>query len=161
MATGRFGAQQRKGVLLGFFAPRLLVLAITLTVTIGALFSRGLPGLRLVATFLAVPAASGFVRIGGRAAIEWAPVAGRWSVRRVMRQDIFSSGYEAAAGGQSRPFRGDAAALQVHLDPVTGAARRPRPAVAAPHGRCRGSVFPVAGRRRSAARGAGPPGRGR
>jgi hypothetical protein len=47
MATGRFGAQQRKGVSLGFSAPRLLVLAITLIVTTGALFNRGLPRLRL------------------------------------------------------------------------------------------------------------------
>jgi len=56
---------------------------------------------------------------------------------------------------------GRRAALRVHLDPVTGAARRPRPAAAAPHARNHGSVFPVAARRRSAARGAGPPGRRR
>ena len=59
------------------------------------------------------------------------------------------------------PLPGRRAALRVHLDPVTGAARRPRPAAAAPHGRCHRSVFPVAARRRSAARRAGPPGRGR
>lgn len=46
--TARFGAQQRKGVLLGFSGPRLLVIATALAVTVGALFSRGLPGLLLV-----------------------------------------------------------------------------------------------------------------
>jgi hypothetical protein len=122
MATARFGAQQRKGVLLGFSGPRLLVLAITLAVTVGALFSRGLPGLLLVLPILAVLAASAFVRIGGRTAIEWAPAAGHWAFRRVMRQDIYLVRPTKPRPAGNLTLPGDAAALRVHLDPVSGAA---------------------------------------
>jgi hypothetical protein len=122
MATARFGAQQRKGVLLGFSAPRLLVLATAVAVTVGALFSRGLPGLLLVAPILAVLAASAFVRIGGRTAIEWAPVAGHWSVRRVMRQDIYLVRPTKPRPAGNLTLPGDAASLRVHVDPVSGAA---------------------------------------
>jgi hypothetical protein len=122
IATTRFGAQQRKGVLLGFSAPRLLVLAIALTVTVGALFSRGLGGLLLVAPILAVLAASAFVRVGGRTAIEWAPVAGHWGLRRVMRQDIYLVRPTKPRPAGNLALPGDAAALRVHLDPVTSAA---------------------------------------
>lgn len=122
IATARFGAQQRKGVLLGFSAARLLVLATALTVMVGALFSMGLAGLLLAAPILAVLVASAFVRIGGRTAIEWTPVAGHWGLRRLMRQDIYLVRPTRPRPAGNLALPGDAAALRVYLDPLTGAA---------------------------------------
>ena len=120
--TARFGAQQRKGILLGFSAPRLLVLAMTLVVTVGALFTTGLPGLLLVSPILAVLVASAFVRFGGRTVVEWAPVAGHWGLRRALRQDVYLARPAKPRPAGNLALPGDAAALRVHLDTVTGAA---------------------------------------
>ena len=121
-ATVRFGAQQRKGVLLGFSGSRLIVLAIVLMLSVGALFGGGLRGMLLALPLIATLLASAFVRIGGRVAVEWAPVATHWAARRVMGQDIYLVRPSKPRPAGTLALPGDAAALRVVVDAVSGAA---------------------------------------
>jgi hypothetical protein len=121
-ATVRFGAQQRKGVLLGFSAPRLIVLALVLITTVGALFTTGLAGLLLASPLIVVLVTAAFIRIGGRTAVEWTPTAGHWALRRLLRQDIYLVRPSKPRPAGTLALPGDAAALRVHVDTTTGAA---------------------------------------
>jgi hypothetical protein len=122
VTTVRFGSQQRKGVLLGFSGPRLVALALALTLTVGALFTRGLPGLLLALPVVTVLVAAGFVRIGGRVAVEWTPVAGHWALRRALHQDIYLVRPAKPRPAGTLALPGDAAALRLHVDTISGAA---------------------------------------
>src|SRR3954452_17540208 len=89
LATARFGARQRKGVLLGFSGPRLTVLGVAAVLLTVGLFSAGLAGALLASPLLALLIAAAFVSVGGTVAVEWLPVAGHWALRRVLRQDVY------------------------------------------------------------------------
>jgi hypothetical protein len=122
LSTARFGARQRRGVLLGFSGLRLAAIGTALLLAVLGLFTGGPVGALLVSPLIAALFASAFVRVGGRAVIEWAPVAGHWTLRRANGQTIYSvrPSRPRAAGTLALPA--DAAALRVHIDPVTGAA---------------------------------------
>lgn len=121
-ATVRFGAQQRKGVLLGFSGPRLVVLALALLVTVVALFTTGVAGLLVTLPAVMLLLASGLVRVGGRAAVEWVPVAGHWTLRRLLHQDIYLVRPSRPRPAGTLALPGDAAALRLYRDQVSGAA---------------------------------------
>jgi hypothetical protein len=118
----RFGSQQRKGVLLGFSGPRLVVLALALTLTVAALFTRGLTGLLLTLPVITMLVAAGFVRIGGRVSVEWTLVAGHWALRRALHQDIYLIRPAKPRPAGTLALPGDAAALRLHVDQATAAA---------------------------------------
>jgi hypothetical protein len=121
-ATTRFGARQRKGMLLGFTGPRLACIGVAVLVETISLFLAGLTGAVLTAPFVVAVLASAFVQVGGRSAIEWAPVAGHWTVRRARRQDIYGVRPTRPRPAGTLALPGDAAALRVHTDTETGAA---------------------------------------
>ena len=122
LAAARFGAQQRKGVLLGLSGPRLLVLGVAALLLTAGLFTAGLAGALLVAPPAAVLAASAFVPVAGRRAVEWLPVGGHWGLRRALRQDVYGVRPLAPRPAGTLALPGDAAALRVRVDRMSGAA---------------------------------------
>jgi hypothetical protein len=122
LAAARFGARQRKGLLLGLSGPRLTALGTAALILTVGLFTGGLSGALLAAPLLAPLVAGAFVPIGGAAAVEWLPVAGHWALRRALRQDVYRVRPLAPRPAGTLALPGDAAALRVHVDEVSGAA---------------------------------------
>jgi hypothetical protein len=122
LAAARFGAQQRKGVLLGFTGPRLAVMGIAALLVTAGLFTAGLAGAILVSPAVAGFMASAFVPVAGRTAVEWFPVAGHWALRRALGQDIYGIRPLTPRPRGTLALPGDAAALRVHVDAASGAA---------------------------------------
>lgn len=122
LATARFGARQRKGVLLGFSGLRLAMFGMSAVLVAGGLFTAGFGGVLLVSPLVIVASASAFVTVNGIVAVEWAPVAGHWALRCLLRQDIYGVRPMAPRPAGSLALPGDAAALRVHVDQTTGAA---------------------------------------
>jgi hypothetical protein len=87
-----------------------------------ALFFAGAAGVVLVLPVVAVLVAAAFVPVAGRAAVAWVPIAGHWALCRAMRQDVFLVRPTRPRPAGTLALPGDAAALRVHVDEVTGAA---------------------------------------
>src|SRR3954447_1916381 len=120
--TVRFGRLQAKGFLLGLSIPRVAALAVALLVLVPALFFGGTAGAALASPLVAMLVLAAFVPVAGRTAVEWVPVAGHWTLRRALGQDVYGIRplHPRPAGTLALP--GDAAALRVHVDETTGAA---------------------------------------
>jgi len=121
-ATYRFGRRSSRGLILGFSAPRVAALGVAVGLAVAGLFTaRGL-GLAVTAVVWAPLAATAFVRVGGRPAVEWAATATHYGLRRAAGQ----TEYRSRLPQQPRPagtlaLPGDAAALRFHHDPASGA----------------------------------------
>jgi hypothetical protein len=87
-----------------------------------ALFFAGAAGVVLVSPVVAVWVAAAFVPVAGRAAVAWVPIAGHWALRRLAKQDVFLVRPARPRPAGTLALPGDAAALRVHVDEVTGAA---------------------------------------
>lgn len=122
LAAARFGARPRRGVLLGLSGLQLLAVGIGASLLTAGLFTAGAAGALLMAVPLAALTASAFVPIAGRPCVEWLPVAGHWTVRRAFGQDVYGVRPFAPRPSGTLALPGDAAALRVHVDVVTGAA---------------------------------------
>lgn len=122
LAAARFGARQRKGVLLGFSGPRLVALAGAMVAATVGLFVSGFTGLLFVSPVIVILVASALVALAGRTAVEWLPVASHWALRRALKQHVYAARPFAQRPAGTLALPGDAAALRVHVDPVTGAA---------------------------------------
>jgi hypothetical protein len=120
--TVRFARLQAKGFLLGLSVPRVAALATGLSVLVPALFLGGVAGAALACPAVAVLVAAAFVPVAGRTAIEWVPIAGHWALRRVLGQDVYGVRPFQPRPAGTLALPGDAAALRVHLDEVSGAA---------------------------------------
>jgi hypothetical protein len=122
VGTARFGSRQRKGVLLGLSGPRLTTLgAAALLLTIG-IFAAGWTGLLFAAPFDTALLACAYVRAGDTTLVEWAPVALHWTARRATGQDRYLIRLAEPRPAGTLALPGDAAALRVHVDAVSGAA---------------------------------------
>jgi hypothetical protein len=118
----RFGRRSTRGLILGFSAPRVLAMAIAGVVAVGGMVADNGVGLILSAVVWAPVAATAFVRVGGRPAVEWASTAVGFGTRKGVRQDQ----YRATLPMRPRPagtlaLPGDAAALRLHHDEPSGA----------------------------------------
>jgi hypothetical protein len=120
--TVRFGRLQAKGFLLGFSGARVAALAAALAVLVPALFFAGAAGAALVSPIVACLVAAAFVPVAGRPTIEWVPIASHWGLRRVLGQDVYGVRPMHPRPGGTLALPGDATALRVHVDHVTGAA---------------------------------------
>lgn len=120
--TVRFGRLQAKGFLFGLSVPRVTALAAAVMVLVPALFFGSAAGAALTSPLIAVLVAAAFVPVGGRTAVEWLPIGGHWALRRVLGQDVYGIRPSRPRPAGTLAFPGDAAALRVHLDEVTGAA---------------------------------------
>lgn len=119
----RFGRSSTRGLILGFSAPRVAVLAAAATVAVAGMVLDNAAGLAVSALLWAPLAATAFVRIGGRPAVEWAGTAVGYGTRKAAGQDQ----YRAKVPLRPRPagtlaLPGDAAALRLHIDETSGAA---------------------------------------
>ncbi len=120
--AARFGARQRKGILLGFSGPRLAVIATAALLVTFSMFAAGFGGALVVAPPAGVLLASAFVPVAGRTAVEWLPIAGHWALRRALHQDVYGVRPLAPRAAGTLALPGDAAAVRLYADPITGAA---------------------------------------
>lgn len=121
-STVRFGRRSTRGVLLGLSGPRILALAVALLVAVPAVYLKGFTGLALSAPAWGLAVAVAFVSVAGRRAAEWVPVYGHWLVRRALRQNAYGVRVLRPRPAGTLALPGDAAALRLHHDPITGAA---------------------------------------
>ncbi len=120
--TVRFGRRPTRGLLLGFSAPRVLVLGLAAAVAVAGLVAANGTGFVLSAVLWGPLVASAFVRVGGRPVVEWAPTAAQFGGRRTTGQTEFRAPVTRPRPAGTLALGGDAASLRFHLDPDTGAA---------------------------------------
>lgn len=119
----RFGRRSTRGLLLGFSAPRVAVLAAAAATAVAGLVFANVVGLAVTVIFWGPLVAAAFVRVAGRPAIEWVATAAGYQGRKLAGQ----AEYRATHPIRTRPagtlaLPGDAASLRFLTDPVTGAA---------------------------------------
>ena len=119
----RFERRSNRGLILGFSAPRVIVLGMAVSLAVAGLIIDNGTGLVLSAVLWAPLAGTAFIRVGGRPAIEWAGTALGYGTRKTAGQDQYRANHPLRprpAGTLALP--GDAAALRLHLDEASGAA---------------------------------------
>ena len=119
-APVRFGRRSTRGLLLGLSAPRCISAGAAIAVLVLGLVAAG--GIGLVASGLVwVPLlAITFFTWQGLALVEWVPVVGHWTVRKVTRQTEFRARVSALRPAGTMALPGDAAALRFYEEPGTG-----------------------------------------
>ncbi len=120
--TVRFARRPRRGLLLGLSAPRVVCLALALAILIPALFTTGAIGAAITLPVWGGLIAAVFIRVGGRVAVEAAPTAAHYLLRRVTGQTRYRvrPGKPRPAGTLALP--GDAAAVRFLTDGEGGPA---------------------------------------
>ena len=118
----RFARRSTRGLLLGFSAPRVIVLGAAGVVATVALFSGGAVAFVVTAMIWLPLAASSVVRFGGRAAIEWADTAVEYQGRKLTGQTHYRSRVSRPQPAGTLALPGSAAALRLHLDEPSDAA---------------------------------------
>jgi hypothetical protein len=120
--TVRFGRRSSRGVILGLSAARLAALGLAVCVVVPAVYLAGVPGVLWTSPVWGAAAASAFVTVAGRRAVEWVPVYGHWLARRALHQDAYGVRVLAPRPAGTLALPGDAAPLRLHHDVETGAA---------------------------------------
>ena len=119
----RFGRRSTRGLILGFSAPRVLVLAVAVSIAVAGLILDNGTGLVVTAVLWLPLIATAFFRVGGRPAVEWAGTAVGYGTRKAAGQDEYRARQPLRprpAGSLALP--GDAASLRLHIDEASGAA---------------------------------------
>lgn len=116
----RFSRLSRRGVLLGLSGPRLVTASLGALVLVVALSVAGGAGVAWTSPLWASAAALVWVRVDGRAAVEWLPVVRVWLARRAAGQTRFRRRMRPRPAG-TLALPGDAAPLRQYHDPVSGA----------------------------------------
>jgi hypothetical protein len=120
--TVRFGRLQKRGLLLGFSGPRVLCIALAVSVATPAVFVGGTLGMAVTGPFWVCLLAFVFVPWGGRPAIETLPTATHFGVRRLLGQLSYRTRPAALRPSGTLALPGDAASLRFHVDDISGAA---------------------------------------
>ena len=120
--TVRFARRPRRGLLLGLSAPRVACLAVAVGILIPAMFTAGALGGALTLPVWGGLCALAFIRVGGRIAVEAAPTAAHYVLRKVSGQSRYRvrPGKPRPAGTLALP--GDGAALRFLVDDQGGPA---------------------------------------
>lgn len=118
----RFGRRATRGVLLGLSGPRLTALAVGFLVLLPAVFLGGAAGVAWTAPVWGLAAASALVPVGGRHLADHVGVQAHWLARRAAGQTVYGAAILRPRPAGTLALPGDAAALRLHLDTVTGAA---------------------------------------
>ena len=117
----RFARRSTRGVLLGMSWPQLVVVALALTVFVLAIYlGGGTTAVRLSPAWLG-PLLIAFVRVNGRAVIEWTPVAVHFSVRLLRRQTSYRATPTRPRPVGTLALPGDAARLRQYVHEASGA----------------------------------------
>jgi len=122
LSTVRFGRRSSRGLLLGLSAPRVAAVAAAFTVVLPCVYAGGLRAVMWGAPVWATLIGSAFLRISGRTAVDWLPVAGHWALRRATGQTSYAVRVLEPRPAGTLALPGDAAALRVHIDVDTDAA---------------------------------------
>ena len=118
----RFARLSTRGLLLGFSAPRAGALGTALVCAALALFAGGAEAFALSGLLWAPLALAASVRVGGRPAVEWAGTAAHYGARQAAGQGQFRARPAKPRPAGTLGLPGDAAALRLHIDQVSGAA---------------------------------------
>ena len=118
----RFARRSTRGLLLGFSTPRVVTLGVAAAIAVGALFAGGALIFAATAVLWVPLAASAFIRIAGRPAVEWTGTATHYAARRSVGQTEFRSRPTTPRPAGTLALPGDAASLRLHVDQATGAA---------------------------------------
>ncbi|MEW1723830.1 SCO6880 family protein [Streptomyces sp. NPDC093109] len=87
--TVKFPHRSRRGILLGFSVPQLILVSSTLALLLMTVISAGLLGAVALAPLWAVSGALVVIRRHGRSLIDWAPVVARYAQRRHSAQRLW------------------------------------------------------------------------
>jgi hypothetical protein len=118
----RFARRSTRGLLLGFSTPRVLALAFAAAAAVAALFVGGATAFAIAALLWAPLAASAFVQVAGRPAVEWTGTAAHFAARKVTRQVEFRAKPAKPRPAGTLALPGDAASMRLHVDEASGAA---------------------------------------
>ncbi len=116
-----FSRLTRRGVVLGLSAAQLGLVAIGAGSLVLALYAGGGSALVVAAPVILACAALGWIAAGGRALIEWLPVATRWAWRSSGDQLLYRRRIMAPRPAGTLALPGDAARLRQYVDAETGA----------------------------------------
>jgi hypothetical protein len=119
--TVRFARRQTRGLLLGFSAPRVLVIGLGIAVFVGATFLSGTVGSAVTSPLWLGLIASAFVPWGGRPAIEMLRTGLHYGARYASGQTEFLAKPSAPRPAGTMALPGDAAPLRFHVDGTSGA----------------------------------------
>jgi hypothetical protein len=97
-------------------------MAAAAAVAVGALFTGGPMAFSVAGLLWAPLAASAFVRVAGRPAVEWAGTAGHYGARKAAGQGEFRARPTKPRPAGTLALPGDAASMRLHVDEATGAA---------------------------------------
>ncbi|WP_162794066.1 SCO6880 family protein [Streptomyces paludis] len=87
--TVKFPHRSRRGILLGFSVPQLLLVSSTLALLLMTVISAGLLGVVALAPLWAVSGTLVAIRRHGRSLIDWAPIVARYAQRRHTAQRLW------------------------------------------------------------------------
>lgn len=121
-ATVRFGRLPRRGLLLGFSAPRVVCIAGAAATAIPMLFMLGPSGAAVSAPLWITFLSLAFAPWHGRPAIETVPTAGHFAWRRLHGQTRHRVRPDHPRPSGTMALPGDATALRFHIDGETGTA---------------------------------------
>jgi hypothetical protein len=117
----RFGLRHSRGVLLGLSGIRVAALGTAIAVGVAGLATAGAVGLAATAIMWLPLATAAFLPWKGRAAIEWAPIAGHWALRCAGGQTRYRARTLTPRPAGTMALPGDASALRFYTDPDSGA----------------------------------------
>ena len=120
--TVRFGRRSSRGLLLGFSTLRVLVMGLAAIVGVAGAMAAGTAGFILSGLLWMPLAATAFVRVGGRPAVEWIGTASHFGGRRAIGQTEYRARIAPLRPAGSLGLGGDAASLRFFLDRETAAA---------------------------------------
>jgi hypothetical protein len=120
--TVRFGRLPRRGLLLGFSAPRVLCIAGAAATVVPMLFLSGVAGVAASAPLWITFLALAFAPWHGRPAIETVPTAGHFAWRHLQGQTRQRVRPDKPRPAGTMALPGDAASLRFHIDADTGTA---------------------------------------
>ena len=119
--TARFPRRPTRGVMLGLSGLRLASVSLAVVIllfwllTIGGALGFG------VGVLLASPlVASSFVTVGGRTAVEWAPLVAQWEARNLTGQTLWRAKPSRPRPAGTLALPGDAASLRFYVDAESG-----------------------------------------
>ena len=114
----KFSRLARRGVLLGLSAPQLALVGVAAGCLVAGLY---LGVLGLAAPAIASCVAGAFIRVGGRAIVEWAPTGAAWVWRSAGDQLVYRARILKPRPAGTLALPGDAARLRQWVDPESGA----------------------------------------
>jgi len=117
----KFSRLTRRGVLLGLSVAQLASLAVAGVTFVTALYAGGGMLLAWAGILWAPAVAVTWLPVGGRPAVQWAPLAAHWAARSYAGQLVFRKRVVRPRPAGTLALPGDAAALRQFEDPETGA----------------------------------------